>query len=749
MLDVGWCGGLTEARKIAALAEAYQRPVAPHDCNGPVVWVASIHLMLHIPNALVMEAVRAYHTTWYKDILTELPQVKDGYIYGLPGAGLGTRLLPDPDQAAGSAGQAQCAELSDLDQLQRSCLSTVRRTDGLMTVQTASKGAAAMAASSLRIIGDPGLSDVVSGRSEEQRDAGHRPRGEARRGDREGQHRGGHRRLGRIASRALPGRRGAARQHHARAARAWAWMPHDVVGVWNKIYVRQLGSHGMGAGTCLAMSGIDMALWDIRGKALGAPLYRLLGGASKPIPAYAGGVSLGYQEPKALVAEALPLVEAGYKAVKLRVGDTPARDLARVAAVRKAVGDDIAILVDANTGYSGSRRAQGHARLSTSYDVGWLEEPFPGARLPRATRWPPRFGSVPLAAGENHYTRFEFNRLIEDGSVTILQPDLSKTGGITEALRVAHLASAWKLPINPHTSMTGLNMAATIHFLAAIDNGGYFEGDVSKAQPVPRPARQPALSGGQRRLRAAAGRSWPRPAGGREISAGASLSSRGRPMCDSLVRRSAMSRSSDDTVGRVYMLRSSPILQEKPMKMRSLLACAMVTVVALLAGCGTRARQAPAGHAGQADAAGPGQGRHLRLPQRARERTVGDSSDAGRQGHGQERCQHLLPLDRGPGRAHHPFLHRERGGNSDQHRAGTHLLRVAGDQDGILPAALRTEADGSHYRRDRAARAAICWKTRADCRSRREVGADALLWTQRNSITTQMRSSGPRPAPDR
>jgi len=95
MLDVGWCGGLTEARKIAALAEAYQRPVAPHDCNGPVVWVASIQLMLHIPNALVMETVRAYHTTWYKDILTELPQVKDGYIYGLAGAGLGTRLLPD------------------------------------------------------------------------------------------------------------------------------------------------------------------------------------------------------------------------------------------------------------------------------------------------------------------------------------------------------------------------------------------------------------------------------------------------------------------------------------------------------------------------------------------------------------------------------------------------------------------------------------------------------------------------------
>jgi len=95
MLDVGWCGGLTEARKIAALAEAWQRPVAPHDCNGPVVWVASIHFMVHIPNALIMEVVRAYYSTWYKDILTDLPQVRDGYIHPLNGPGLGTRLLPD------------------------------------------------------------------------------------------------------------------------------------------------------------------------------------------------------------------------------------------------------------------------------------------------------------------------------------------------------------------------------------------------------------------------------------------------------------------------------------------------------------------------------------------------------------------------------------------------------------------------------------------------------------------------------
>ena len=111
--------------------------------------------------------------------------------------------------------------------------------------------------------------------------------------------------------------------------------------------------------------------------------------------------------------------------------------------------------------------------------VGWLEEPF-AAHDYRSYATAATFGHIPLAAGENHYTRFEFVRLIEDGAIRILQPDLSKTGGVTEAMRIAALASAWKLPIHPHTSMTGINMAATIHFLAAINNAGYFEADVSQ-----------------------------------------------------------------------------------------------------------------------------------------------------------------------------------------------------------------------------------------------------------------------------
>ena len=144
----------------------------------------------------------------------------------------------------------------------------------------------------------------------------------------------------------------------------------------------------------------------------------------------------------------------------------------------KAFVDDLVILTDADTGYSveDARRAM---PAMEDLGVGWLEEPFPPHDY-RSYELAASFASVPLAAGENHYTRYEFSRVINDGAITILQPDLSKAGGITEALRIAAMASAYKLKINPHSSMTGINMAATIHFLAAIDNGGYFEGDISR-----------------------------------------------------------------------------------------------------------------------------------------------------------------------------------------------------------------------------------------------------------------------------
>ncbi|HEY1940932.1 MAG TPA: mandelate racemase/muconate lactonizing enzyme family protein [Roseiarcus sp.] len=98
MLDIAWCGGISEAKKIASMAEAWHLPVAPHDCTGPVVLAASTHLSLNAPNALVQESVRAYYRTWYRDLATALPEVKDGYISAPPGPGHGLELAPDLDK---------------------------------------------------------------------------------------------------------------------------------------------------------------------------------------------------------------------------------------------------------------------------------------------------------------------------------------------------------------------------------------------------------------------------------------------------------------------------------------------------------------------------------------------------------------------------------------------------------------------------------------------------------------------------
>jgi L-alanine-DL-glutamate epimerase-like enolase superfamily enzyme len=105
MLDLAWCGGLSEAKKIATMAEANHLPVAPHDCTGPIVFIASCHLSLNAPNALVQESVRAFYTGWYTEIVTELPRIEDGHIRPMTGAGLGTALLPDVKSRPGAAVQ--------------------------------------------------------------------------------------------------------------------------------------------------------------------------------------------------------------------------------------------------------------------------------------------------------------------------------------------------------------------------------------------------------------------------------------------------------------------------------------------------------------------------------------------------------------------------------------------------------------------------------------------------------------------
>lgn len=256
----------------------------------------------------------------------------------------------------------------------------------------------------------------------------------------------------------------------------------DSAALWTKVYRAQLASHGTGAAAAIALSGIDLACWDLRGRHAQVPVWRLLGGTARAIPAYAGGISLGYQPLAALVLEALGLVAHGYRALKLRIGQRVVDDLARITAVREAVGLSVELMVDANCAYTvADVRAimDGLVRQR----VAWLEEPFP-AHAQRDYLALKDLGGVPIAAGENHYTRFDFERLQDDGVVSIWQPDLSKTGGLSEALHIARLAAQAGIALCPHTSVTGLNIGATLNFLSSIPNAGYFEADCAAFNPL-------------------------------------------------------------------------------------------------------------------------------------------------------------------------------------------------------------------------------------------------------------------------
>ena len=256
----------------------------------------------------------------------------------------------------------------------------------------------------------------------------------------------------------------------------------DCSGVWNRVYRMQIASHGLGAGAALALSGIDMALWDIRGKMANMPLYKLLGGSRRRLKAYAGGIALGFQPAESLAEEAQEYVARGYKAVKLRLGDGTPNDIERITHVRKVLGKQIDIVVDANAMYT-LEDVRRMMPVLAEMQVGWLEEPFACNNFGAYREAARIAGVVPIAAGENHYTRFEFAQLLEGRAVQVFQPDLSKAGGITEGMRIAAMASAWGVSVHPHSSATGLNHAASVHFLAAVDNAGYFEACVSRHNP--------------------------------------------------------------------------------------------------------------------------------------------------------------------------------------------------------------------------------------------------------------------------
>jgi L-alanine-DL-glutamate epimerase-like enolase superfamily enzyme len=246
--------------------------------------------------------------------------------------------------------------------------------------------------------------------------------------------------------------------------------------LWDDMFWRVRGFGRKGLAFC-AISAVDIALWDLKGKAFGVPLYRLLGPYTDSVPIYGSGGWTHFTEAE-LVAEQLGYVERGIPRVKMKVakdfGQAEAEDLRRLAAVRRAVGDGVEVYVDANNGYY-AKQAIRLARRFEEYNVGWFEEPVLAddvaglAAVARAI-------DLPVATGEHEYTKYGFRELIAQGGADIVQPDVGRVGGVTEWLKVAHLAHAFNLPVAPHAvQLVHLHLACATPNLKVVEYLGVAE----------------------------------------------------------------------------------------------------------------------------------------------------------------------------------------------------------------------------------------------------------------------------------
>lgn len=239
--------------------------------------------------------------------------------------------------------------------------------------------------------------------------------------------------------------------------------------VWELLY-DQFRDHGQGGHTVQAISGIDAALWDIRGKALGLPAHRLMGGPLRTkVRAYATGLyrRLERTDHAAYLAEeAGGYAAEGFTAVKLKVGFGIAEDVRNARAVREAIGPDVELMIDANHGYdvAGAIRL---GRALADLDIGWFEEPVVPedvAGYGEVRRRQP----IPIAGGECSYGRAGFRRLFVERALDIAQPDTCAAGGLSECKKIADMASAFGVRHVPHVWGTGVALATALQLLAVI-----------------------------------------------------------------------------------------------------------------------------------------------------------------------------------------------------------------------------------------------------------------------------------------
>jgi len=240
-----------------------------------------------------------------------------------------------------------------------------------------------------------------------------------------------------------------------------------------------------------AIGSIDVALWDLKGKIQGQPVYSLLGGKQRErLHAYAS--SLRFRGLEATLDTARQYLERGFRAMKIKIGQNPydpSDDLKLVRAIRQEVGDDITLMVDVNCGYHADvKTALRVGRRLEEFNIAWYEEPlspenFAGYHTLATTL------DIPIAAGEASFTRYDFKELFTRQAVDIIQPNACRTGGLSEVQKIAALSSAFHIPYAPHTgSCSAVALAVGLHIATALPHFltyEYMQSDWSKEQPNP------------------------------------------------------------------------------------------------------------------------------------------------------------------------------------------------------------------------------------------------------------------------
>jgi L-alanine-DL-glutamate epimerase-like enolase superfamily enzyme len=243
--------------------------------------------------------------------------------------------------------------------------------------------------------------------------------------------------------------------------------PDRIETLWQRMWWA-LHYGGRGGYASLAISAVDIALWDLKARRFDTPLWRLLGGHDPRVPAYAGGIDLDFPLDR-LLRQTDDNLSKGFRAIKMKVGRPRlSEDLERVRAMREHLGTDFPLMVDANMRWSVDEAVRA-ARGLSEHSVYWLEEPT----IPDDVEGHQRIvrdGGLPIATGENLHTLYEFKHMIASGGVTFPEADVTNCGGVTAFIKIAHLAEAFNLPITSHGAHD-----VTVQLLAAVPNRSYLE----------------------------------------------------------------------------------------------------------------------------------------------------------------------------------------------------------------------------------------------------------------------------------